>query len=117
MEFSRQNRVKEALKEEISQAIVKLKDPRIEMVTVTDVDVTPDLKTAYIYISSIEEERQAELVEVLNGAKGFIKREMSKSLHLKYTPELIFKWDLSIERASRISKIIYSSSLGEEEGQ
>lgn len=110
MEFNRASRVAGALKEEISEAIKRSKDPRIEMVTVTGVEVAGDLKTAFIYISSIENDRAAELIQVLNNAKGFIKRKISKAIHLKFTPDLVFKWDESIERASRISKIIYDLS-------
>ncbi len=116
MEFSRTSRVSEAMREEISEIIMRLKDPRVELVSVTGVDLSRDLKLASVYVSSIDDKRKDDLLEALSGAKGFVKKEVAKKLHLKHTPDIIFKWDDSVDRAFRISKIINDLACEEERG-
>jgi len=107
-------RINEEMRREISNIIrEELKDPSIpEMTTVTEVDVTRDLKYAKVYVSVFaEKEKQQEALEGLKRAKGFIRREVAVRLNLRNTPELLFVLDTSIEYALNMSKIMNDISV------
>jgi ribosome-binding factor A len=86
-----------------------LKDPRLgnNFISVTEVRTSSDLKHSKVYISSIttEEERE-KVLSALKSASGYIRGELSRRLKLRYTPELVFQWDNSIERGDQILKLI-----------
>lgn len=109
-EFSRKRRVAEQLKRELSRLIRdEIKDPRVIMASVTEVDVSPDLRNARVFISTLELARGADrdqAVEALNHAAGFLRHELGRALHLKRIPELNFVVDNSLERGSRITALI-----------
>ncbi len=98
-------RVNEEVGHELAMIIRELKDPRIALMTsVTDTYVAPDLKTCRVYISVLgSEEEQADTMEGLLSAKGFIRRELAQRLNLRNTPELTFVADRSIERGVMMS--------------
>ena len=102
-------RVNSLIRQEISQLLQReVKDPRLSsFITVTEVITAPDMKHARVYISHLgtEAERQ-EALKTLTAAVGFFRRELAKTLKLRYTPELSFHGDDSIERADRISQLI-----------
>lgn len=102
-------RVNQLIRQEISQLLQReLKDPRLgTFVAVTEVDTSPDLRYAKVYISFIssQEERQNAL-NALSGASHFIRKELAKNLRLRRIPELSFHWDNSIEQGDRISRLI-----------
>lgn len=104
----RAQRVAEMIKQEISQLLHRgLKDPRIGFVTITDVEVTGDLRYAKVYISVYGDEKQKhDSMEGLQAATGFIRREIGKYLKLRLTPELTFKFDESVEYGTRINELI-----------
>lgn len=104
----RAQRVAEMIKQETSNLLLRgLKDPRVGFVTITDVEVTGDLRYAKIYISVYGNEKQkADTMEGLQAANGFIRREIGKFLHLRFTPELTFKFDESVEYGSHINEIL-----------
>ena len=104
----RAKRVGELIKQEISQLLQRgLKDPRVGFVTVTDVDVTGDLRNATVYVSVFGNEKQKrDSMEGLEAATGFIRREVGKYLRLRYTPELAFKFDESIEYGAHINTVL-----------
>ena len=107
---NRQKRLGELLKQEISELITReIKDPRIGFVSITSVDLSPDLRNAKIYISVIgnEKEKKSSLAG-LNSAVSFIKRELGRRLRLKYMPDLTIIYDDSIEKAAHISALIDS---------
>jgi ribosome-binding factor A len=107
--FKRSEKVAEAIHEEVSALLVKgVKDPRVGFVTVTGVKVTDDLHTAIIYFSSMEtvEDKRKGAEAGLNSAKGFIRRELGKALRMRYVPELIFRYDDSIEYGSHIEGLL-----------
>lgn len=109
MANNRTSRLSEEIKKEISLIIQnELKDPRIPMLTsVIHVDVTKDLRYAKAYISVYGDEEQGKkCIEGLNSAAGFIRREIGSRIKLRYTPEIIFEIDNSIEYGINISKII-----------
>ena len=104
----RSNRVAEQMKKELGQDLtMKIKDPRVGFVTVTDVEVTGDLQQATIYISVLgsEKEKQDTLLG-LTKAKGFIRSEIGKRIRLRKTPELIFEFDEALEYGNRIESIL-----------
>ncbi|MBI5604016.1 MAG: 30S ribosome-binding factor RbfA [Deltaproteobacteria bacterium] len=96
------------LQREISELLVrKIKDPRLDMVTITGVEVSPDLKLARVYFSRFgnpEELRQG--LEGLQSAAGFIKRELGQRLKLRHVPDLEFVHDTSFEYGDRIETLL-----------
>lgn len=104
----RANRLAETLKQDISQLIREdLKDPRIGFVTVTSVDVADDLGHAKVYVSVLgsEEEGKASL-DALNRAAGYVRSEIGKRVRLRHVPEIVFKYDPSIQHGAHIAKLL-----------
>lgn len=98
-EGKRSVRVADVIRREVSGMLVRsIKDPRIGFVTVTKVSVTDDCRFARIYFSvpGTVEERERSL-EGLNSARGFLRRELGKRLSLRYTPDIAFQFDPSVE--------------------
>jgi ribosome-binding factor A len=110
MASQRQRQVAELIHQEISQLIqYSTQDPRLGFVTVTGVDVTPDLRLARVYITVLGDEKEAkDTLRVLAGAANYFRREMKETLLLRYIPELTFKLDNSLERGDRIEKLLDS---------
>jgi ribosome-binding factor A len=111
----RTERIAERIFEELSTMILmELSDPRLSDVTLTHVKVDKELAFADIYVSSFLNQTDAE--EILDGlehAKGFIRRELSQRIQLRSFPKLRFRWDPVPEQAERIERLI--SSLHEDE--
>jgi ribosome-binding factor A len=108
MESPRTRRIGELIQAELSEIILReLKDPRIGFVTITGVDVTPDLRHADVFISVLgsKRERDASLAALQNSA-GFLRKELAGRIEMKYFPDLKFKIDPSIEAGMKIDKII-----------
>lgn len=94
----------------------KTKDPRLEMVTITDVVVTPDASRADVYFSALgDEDALEDAQEGLESAAGWLRRELGKQLRLRNIPELVFHCDRSVERGERISSILDELGLDDEE--
>ncbi|MDA8086842.1 MAG: 30S ribosome-binding factor RbfA [Nitrospiraceae bacterium] len=105
--YKRSKRVADLLREEISDIILKrLKDPRMGFVTVVDVSVTDDLKLARVYVSSLKKEEREQMIEILKSAKNFIRQELGRRIKMKFTPDLEFHVDTTIEYGSRIDKLL-----------
>ncbi|MBB3109437.1 ribosome-binding factor A [Paenibacillus phyllosphaerae] len=104
----RVGRVGEQIKKEISTIIqTELKDPRIGFITVTGVDVTGDLSQARIFLSVLgSEEQKEETLKALARSTGFIRSELGKRIRFRHTPELLFKFDSSIEYGSKIETLL-----------
>ncbi|MBB6216523.1 ribosome-binding factor A [Anaerosolibacter carboniphilus] len=109
MGYPRTNRISEEIKKLVSHLIMnELKDPRLSPLTsVVAVEVTRDLRYANIFISvyGSQEEKENSL-KALQNAGGFIRKEIGKSLKLRYTPEPLFKMDQSIEQGMYINDLI-----------
>jgi ribosome-binding factor A len=106
----RTQRVAKTIKEELGRMLEagEIKDPRIGFVTFTSVDVSPDLRQAVVYYSSLGDRKaQAEAGAGLTSAKGFIRSALGKRLNLKYMPDFEFKFDESVEAGMRIAKLIH----------
>ena len=115
MSTNRLNRINEDIQRELSVLIPRVKDPRVQqgMVTVTAVETTPDLRYAKVYLSILGEVNEKELRRGLRSAGPWLRRELGGSLTLRYTPELIFERDRSIENGARLTKLIDDVMAGE----
>jgi len=105
----RVNRLREMFKEEVSDIVGHaLKDPRIgELTTVTDVELSGDLRHAKIYVSVYGDgKEQADTLQGLQSAAGFIRTELGKRIRLRYMPEIAFALDTSIAYGARISELL-----------
>jgi len=112
-----QRRVSELIHIRLSNLLErKIKDPRLEMVTITDVEVSPDASRADVYFSALGgDQSREEAKEGLESAAGWLRRELGKQLRLRRTPELIFHYDRSVERGERISNILDDLGLGDQD--
>ena len=101
-------RVNEAIREILGDAITtELKDPRIGFVTVTEVDTSPDLRAARVYVSVLgsPEERESSLAG-LRSSHGVLQGKIASGMRLKRTPTLTFEYDESVDRGTRISRLL-----------
>jgi ribosome-binding factor A len=108
MGTARMRRVNEAIREVLGDAITtELKDPRIGFVTVTDVDTSPDLRSARVYVSVLgsPEERESTLAG-LRSSHGVLQAKIASGMRLKRTPTLTFEYDESVDRGDRISRLL-----------
>lgn len=92
-----------------------LKSAPLGLVSVTDVEISPDLHFARVYVSGYDEKETKEKVEELQNAKGRIRGFLGKRIHLRYTPELDFKYDETTMRASRIEALLVEHAPKKEE--
>ncbi len=101
-------KLQELIKQELSKMLLKeIKDPRIGFVTVTDVEMTGDLREAKIYVSIMGGDEQIkESLEGLQSALGFIRREIGKRIRLRFTPEISFALDKSLDYSEHIQKLL-----------
>jgi ribosome-binding factor A len=109
-------RVNELIREEISELIRReVKDPRLDsFISVTEVVTSPDLRHARVFVSIMGTDEEKQQVEKgLAAAAGFLRRELGERLTLRYTPELVFQLDDSIERGSRLLQLINEVAPGE----
>lgn len=104
----KQERTSGHIRKILSQLILRdVADPRLHGITITDVELDPELLFAKVYVNALgEEERMPEVMMALNHAKGFLRREVAKRVKLRKAPELIFKWDESLERGERIDALL-----------
>ncbi len=109
MPSNRIGRINEEIQRELSAAIRRLKDPRVSgvnMVSIVRVDTTGDLRYSRVYVSVLDKDAEQDVMRGLKSASGFLRRELGASLKLRYTPELQFIADSSIEHGARILEIL-----------
>ena len=101
-------RINEAIKEVLGAAIATdLKDPRIGFVTVTEVDTSPDLRAARVYVSVLGSESERDrTLQGLGSAHGFLQGRIASEMRIKRTPTLTFHYDESVDRGARISRLL-----------
>jgi ribosome-binding factor A len=99
-------RVNELVKRELSLLITRDMDFEPALVTVSSVDVTPDLKNAHVFVSVLGAKSKSEVLEKLEAHRAIFQADMAKTVVLKYTPHLVFHLDDSIERGTRIVEIL-----------
>jgi ribosome-binding factor A len=108
MPGARMRRVNESIREILGDAIAtELKDPRIGFVTVTEVDTSPDLRSARVYVSVLGDQTERERsLAGLRSSHGVLQGKIAGSMRLKRTPTLTFEYDESVERGDRISRLL-----------
>lgn len=114
----RTERVGDLLRRELSELLMhRMADPRVQLATVTHVDLSADLSRAVVLVSVLgEESARLEAIEALKHARGFLRSELAHRLrHLKVTPELVFELDRGPERSQRIADILEEELHGHDE--
>ena len=107
MPSNRVGRINEEIQRELAALIPTVKDPRVSgMISVTAVETTPDLKFAKIYISALDKGGEEQVLRGLKSASGYLRRELGRSLNLRYTPELTFVRDDSINKGAHILEML-----------
>jgi ribosome-binding factor A len=116
MEGKRSEKVADLIRKEIAQMLLKsIKDPRIGFVTITKVTVSEDCRVAKVYFSVAGTAAERESSgKGLDSAKGYVRKELGRRLRLRYTPEIVFQFDPSIEYAIHMEELIQSIHRGKE---
>ena len=117
MASNRINRINEEIQKELSSLLRTVKDPRVQdtMISITRVETTPDLRYTKVYVSFLQEERVKDAMAGLKSAGGWLRRELGSHLQLRYTPELVFEIDHSIEYGAHISQVISALEIKHDE--
>ena len=104
----RSERTSELIKHEISRLLEReVNDPRLTgLISVTEVSLSPDLKHAKVFVSALQNENKKEMLEGFNTASGFLRHELASHLKLRCVPKLSFHYDDSIERGTKLVKLI-----------
>jgi len=104
----KQQRMNERIREILSQLVQReVADPRLQHVTITEVSLDPEMVYATVYVNALgDESRQAEVMDGLRRAAGFLRRETGKRIRLRSTPELLFRWDTTLERGEHINRLL-----------
>lgn len=84
----------------------RLKDPRLGFVSITDVELTDDLKHAKVYVSILKEEERELTMEIISSAKSFIRSELGRRVRMKFLPTLEFRLDTTLDYASKIEGLL-----------
>ena len=113
MPSNKLNRINEDIRLSLSRLLGEVKDPRIHqgLVTVTRTETTSDLNYCKVYVSVIGLENEKDFMRGLKSASGWLRRELGASLNLRYTPELVFELDHSIEYGAHINEVINSLDI------
>lgn len=119
MEYQRSHRIGEQIHKEISALLLKgLKDPRIGFVTITGVEVTPDLHLAKVYFTVMGDEAARKDTEKgLKSSVPYIRHELGRRLRMRYVPDLLFQYDSSLEYGNRIESLIREIHAGHADDQ
>lgn len=108
LQYKRADRVADVIQRELAELLQRrVKDPRLNRVTITGVEVTDDLRHARVFYCFLGEAAEQEAVaEGLTRARGFIRRELGKRVYLRFMPELAFHYDPSFEYGAKIERIL-----------
>ncbi|MBZ0091106.1 MAG: 30S ribosome-binding factor RbfA [Sulfuricellaceae bacterium] len=117
-DFPRARRVAEQIQRDLSDIIrTELKDPRIGLVTITDVEVTKDLSHAKVFFTLLGDSSLAEQAgDALQHAAGFLRSELSQRIKLRTMPQLHFEYDTSVERGVKLSRLIDEAVSSDSKG-
>ena len=107
-DFPRSRRIAEQIQRELSDIIrVELKDPRVGMITITDVEMTPDNAHAKIFFTVLgQQPRIDEAATGLQHAAGYLRSQLAQRIKIRVVPQLHFEYDASVERGIRLSQLI-----------
>ena len=107
MAGNRIGRINEEIQRELSSLIRTVKDPRVHgLVSITAVDTTSDLRYAKVFVSVLDKSDVKEVIKGLKSAGGYLRRELSRAISLRYTPELVFEADNSIDKGAHILDLL-----------
>lgn len=113
----RTSRVGESIRDALAEVFRHdLKDSRLNLLSITGVDVSPDLHVAHVFISGLNEGETKEAVEQLQEARGRVRHFLGKRIRLRYTPELDFRYDETSLRASRIESLLQENKSDDDGG-
>ncbi len=109
--------INQEIQKEMSSLIRTLKDPRVQdtMISITRVDTTPDLRFCKICVSFLEADKAADGIKGLKSASGFLRRELSRNMQLRHTPELQWELDDSITYGAKMLELINSLNVKQDE--
>ena len=107
-EYARSDRVADQIQRELAQLIRRdMQDPRLNLLSVSAVEVTRDLAYATVYVTSLADDAShTEILKVLSKANGFLRHGLGKAMRLRIVPELKFKYDESLEKGMSMAKLI-----------
>ena len=115
MASNRIGRINKEIQRELANLIRTVKDPRVHgLVSITAVDTTSDLRYAKVYVSVLDRSDVNEVVRGLKSAGGYLRRELGTRLSLRYTPELVFERDDSIDKGAHILEVLKDIERREE---
>ena len=107
MASNRIGRINEEIQRELAALLRTVKDPRVHgLVSITHVETIPDLRYAKVYVSLLDRGDSKEVIRGLKSAGGYLRRELGRALSLRYTPELLFQEDDSIDKGTHILKLL-----------
>ena len=110
MSHGRPQRVADLIQRELSDLLRReVRDSRVGMITLTSVDVSPDLSHAKVFFTILEKEKLGDTIRALQRAAGFLRSQLSHRMKMYTTPELRFVYDESVERGDRLSRLIDSA--------
>lgn len=114
MSYQRSHRIGDQIQKEISSLLTKgLKDPRIGFVTITGVEVTPDLHLARVYYTVMgESETRANTATGLAKATPFIRRELGRRMRIRFIPDLLFVFDSTLDQSEHINRLLRAAGSG-----
>lgn len=117
MSINRIMRINDEIQKELANLLRTVKDPRVQdaMISITRVETTPDLRYSKIYVSFLQSEKAKDAMNGLRSAGGYLRRELGKSLKLRYTPELVWELDDSITYGAHMLEIINNLPYGNHE--
>lgn len=116
MASNRIGRINEEVQRELASLLRELKDPRVSgLISITNVEVTPDLRFAKVYVSVLETEQAKDTLKGLKSAGGYLRRELGARLNLRHTPQLDFVLDDSIAYGAHIFDILSKLDIPEDD--
>jgi ribosome-binding factor A len=117
-DYPRSRRIAEQVQRELADIIrLELKDPRVGLITITEVEVTPDHRLAKIFFTLLgDATRVAEATRGLQHAAGFLRSELARRFEMRTVPQLMFVHDASVERGARLSQLI-DAAIAEDTGR
>lgn len=114
--FSRTDRIAQQIQRELAELVrLELSDPRVRLLTITDVEVARDHSHAKVFFTRLDGKHD-EARQGLEHAAGFLRRQLAHSLKLRIMPQLHFVYDASVERGSRLSQLIDQAVAGDKGG-
>lgn len=106
-EYPRRYRVADQVQRELGDLVRGIKDPRMSgLVTISGVDVSPDLAYAKVFVTVLQTDEPDETVAALNRATGYLRGRLGERLHLRGVPRLKFEYDPTLDRAERLERLL-----------